>query len=133
MNSNKKINKTEAEWKQVLSDEVFHILREKGTERAFTGEYDKHFEAGTYLCAGCDTALFESNQKFDSHCGWPAFDKGKNGAVDEHVDKSFGMIRTEITCNTCGGHLGHVFNDGPTKTGLRYCINSLSLKFVPKA
>jgi len=132
MNSSK-VNKTEAEWKQLLSDKVFHILREKGTERAFTGEYDKHFEEGAYHCAGCDTQLFQSNRKFDSHCGWPAFDAADNNAVEEHTDKSFGMIRTEITCNTCGGHLGHVFNDGPTQTGLRYCINSLSLKFVPKA
>jgi len=130
MNSGK-VSKTEAEWKQLLSDEVFHILREKGTERAFTGEYDKHFEQGTYHCAGCDTPLFQSNQKFDSHCGWPAFDATSENAVDEHLDKSFGMVRTEITCNTCGGHLGHVFNDGPTKTGLRYCINSLALNFVP--
>jgi len=130
MNSGK-VSKTEAEWKQLLSDEVFHILREKGTERAFTGEYDKHFEQGTYHCAGCDTPLFQSNQKFDSHCGWPAFDATSENAVDEHLDKSFGMVRTEITCNTCGGHLGHVFNDGPTKTSLRYCINSLALNFVP--
>jgi len=132
MNS-EKVNKTEAEWRQLLSEEVFHILREKGTERAFTGEYDKHFEAGAYHCAGCNAQLFEANQKFDSHCGWPAFDAVKDSAVEEHTDKSFGMMRTEITCTTCGGHLGHVFNDGPTKTGLRYCINSLSLKFIPKA
>lgn len=125
-----KVNKTEKEWKAALSDEVFHILREKGTERAFTGEYDKHYEPGAYHCAGCGALLFKSNNKFDSHCGWPAFDAPvANETIDEHADNSFGMIRTEVTCNSCGGHLGHVFTDGPTKTGLRYCINSLALQF----
>lgn len=127
-----KVQKTEAEWKAELSEEVFHILRQKGTERPHTGTYNNHYEKGTYHCAGCDALLFESTQKFDSHCGWPAFDApAEKSIVQEHNDQSFGMVRTEVTCNDCGGHLGHVFTDGPTKTGLRYCINSLSLIFKP--
>jgi len=125
-----KVQKTEAEWKAELNEEVFHILRQKGTERPYTGEYNNHYEKGNYHCAGCDALLFESNHKFDSHCGWPAFDApAETTTIQEHKDHSFGMIRTEVTCKDCGGHLGHVFTDGPTKTGLRYCINSLSLTF----
>ena len=121
--------KTEEDWRKILTPEVYRILREKGTERAFTGEYDRHFEEGVYVCAGCDETLFTSQAKFDSHCGWPAFDQAYQGKVKEEKDTTFGMIRVEILCTSCGGHLGHVFSDGPTKTGLRYCVNSLALKF----
>ena len=125
------IKKSEADWKKELSDEEYRILREKGTERAFTGKYDIHFEDGSYHCAGCGSKLFDSGSKYDSGCGWPAFYKtAEEGAVVEKLDKSFGMIRTEVLCGKCGGHLGHVFPDGPSdKTGLRYCINSVSLDF----
>ena len=128
------IKKSEAEWREDLTEEQYRILREKGTERAFTGEYDIHFEDGVYHCAGCGTKLFESGSKYDSGCGWPAFYKtAAEGAVVEKLDKSFGMIRTEVLCGKCGGHLGHVFPDGPSdKTGLRYCINSASLDFESK-
>ena len=121
--------KTEKDWKEKLSPEAYHILREKGTERAFTGKYDKHFEKGVYVCAGCSTKLFDSSSKFNSHCGWPSFDSALNEKVSELKDTSHGMIRVEIVCSNCGGHLGHVFPDGPTQTGLRYCVNSLSLDF----
>jgi len=121
--------KTDKDWKKELSAEVYHILREKGTERAFTGKYNSHFEKGVYVCAGCTSELFESSSKFNSQCGWPAFDAAIGGKVSEEKDTSHGMIRVEILCANCGGHLGHVFPDGPTKTGLRYCVNSLSLDF----
>jgi len=130
----KAIQKTEEEWKKTLSPEQYHVLREKGTERPGTGEYNHHSEAGTYACAGCGTELFTSDQKFDSHCGWPSFDNNIAGGdrVKQIPDYSHGMIRTEIVCANCGGHLGHIFDDGPTATGQRYCVNSLSLKFIPK-
>lgn len=133
-NMSNKVNKTEEEWKKILSPEQYHILREKGTERPGTGEYNKHKEAGTYACAACGTELFTSEQKFDSHCGWPSFDNNIAGGdrVKQIPDFSHGMIRTEIVCANCGGHLGHIFDDGPTATGQRYCVNSLSLKFIPK-
>lgn len=121
--------KTDKDWKEILSPEAYHILREKGTERAFTGKYDKHFEKGVYVCAGCSMELFDSSSKFNSHCGWPSFDSALNEKVSELKDTSHGMIRVEIVCSNCGGHLGHVFPDGPTQTGLRYCVNSLSLDF----
>lgn len=124
-----KVNKTEKEWKAELSPEQYRILREKGTERPHTGQYNLHFDKGIYTCAGCNEQLFESDSKFDAHCGWPSFDKAIKGKVGYVKDKSLGMIRTEIICNNCGGHLGHVFNDGPTITGQRYCVNSLSLEF----
>jgi peptide-methionine (R)-S-oxide reductase len=125
---------TAAEWRERLSPERFHILREKGTERAFTGAYDKHYDAGEYFCAGCGQKLFESDAKYNSGCGWPAFTAPtEDGAIDEHRDTSFGMIRTEVTCSNCGGHLGHVFPDGPREAGgLRYCINSASIDFEPE-
>lgn len=122
--------KSEQEWQKQLSSEEYYVLRQKGTERPFTGEYNMHFEEGTYNCRGCNAPLFASDSKFDSHCGWPSFDAGiESGAIIEKLDKSHGMIRTEILCAKCGGHLGHVFNDGPTATGLRYCVNSLSISF----
>ncbi len=125
------LNKSEDEWKNELTEEEFYILRKKGTERPFTGKYDIHFEDGAYHCAGCGTKLFDSGSKYDSGCGWPAFYKtAEDGVVVEKLDKSHGMIRTEVLCGNCGGHLGHVFPDGPSdKTGMRYCINSVSLDF----
>jgi peptide-methionine (R)-S-oxide reductase len=133
-NMNKTVNKTEEEWKQQLGPERYHILREKGTERPFTGQYNIHSEKGIYTCGGCGTELFTSDQKFDSHCGWPSFDSeiGKGDRIKKIKDFSHGMIRTEIVCTACGGHLGHVFDDGPTQTGLRYCVNSLSIDFKPE-
>lgn len=124
------VQKTDAEWREQLTSAQYQVLRQKGTERPHTGEYDLHFEDGIYTCAGCGAELFSSDSKFDAHCGWPSFDKAlNNNTVKEVLDKSHGMIRTEIVCANCGGHLGHVFNDGPTETGMRYCINSVSLDF----
>ena len=128
----KEINLTDEEWQKKLTPEEYHILREKGTERPFTGKYDKFYEQGVYKCAGCDTELFISDTKYNSGCGWPAFYKSLPGKIDESSDNSFGMTRIEITCEKCGGHLGHVFNDGPQPTGLRYCVNSASLDFDPE-
>ena len=124
-----KNNLSEQEWKEKLTPEEYHILREKGTERPFTGEYDKFYEDGTYKCAGCGTELFSSSSKYDSGCGWPAFYEALPEKIEESEDNSFGMKRIEITCDNCGGHLGHVFNDGPQPSGLRYCVNSISLDF----
>jgi len=124
-----KVRKTEEEWRSELSAEQYSVLREKGTERPFSGEYDHVFEDGTYRCAGCGAELFLSEAKYDSGCGWPAFYAPASGeAIDEDSDMTFGMIRTEVMCSNCGGHLGHVFPDGPQPTGLRYCINSAALK-----
>jgi peptide-methionine (R)-S-oxide reductase len=126
--------KTDAEWRARLTPFQFHVLREKGTERAFTGEYWDHFRPGSYACAACGTALFRSEQKYDHGCGWPAFTEAiDTGLVAEHSDRTFGMVRTEVTCATCGGHLGHVFDDGPPPRKTRYCINSASLVFRPDA
>lgn len=125
------IKKTEQEWKEQLSANQFAILREAATERPFSGEYNMHFEKGIYTCAGCGEELFSSDSKFDANCGWPSFDKAiADGKIVERIDHSHGMTRTEILCANCGGHLGHVFDDGPTDTGLRYCVNSLSLDFT---
>ena len=123
------VEKTETEWKEQLGDKKFHILREKGTEYPHSGEYNLHYENGSYVCAGCQEPLFESNSKFDAHCGWPSFDESIPGKVKYIKDVTHGMARTEIVCANCGGHLGHVFNDGPTKTSQRYCVNSLSIDF----
>jgi peptide-methionine (R)-S-oxide reductase len=125
-----KIERTEAEWRAQLTPERYRILREKATERPFTGALTQNHETGNYHCAGCDAPLFESGAKFDSGCGWPSFMlPADSKAIAEHEDVSFGMRRVEVTCARCGGHLGHVFPDGPQPTGLRYCINSASLTF----
>ena len=127
------IQKPNEEWRKQLDPEQYQVLREKGTERAFTGKYWDMKDDGTYACAGCGQELFTSDTKFDSGCGWPSFYDPKNkDRVEYHEDISYGMHRVEVTCSRCGGHLGHVFPDGPEPTGQRYCINSASLKFEKK-
>ena len=129
-NDTTKVVKTEEEWKKFLTPEQYHVIREKGTESPFTGKLLLNKEKGVYTCAACGNELFTSDMKFDSHCGWPSFDKEiAGGKITTHVDSSFGMMRTEIMCAKCGGHLGHLFDDGPTETGARYCVNSLSIGF----
>lgn len=133
MDKPQKVNKTDKEWKAQLTDEQYRVLRQSGTERPFTGQFYLNKEDGMYICAGCETPLFSSETKFDSGCGWPSFmEPVQSENVKEVLDKSHGMIRTEIRCATCDGHLGHVFNDGPGANGLRYCINSVSLGFNKK-
>lgn len=128
--STREIEKTDEEWKGVLTPEQFRVLRQAGTEHAFSGEYWDSHEQGIYRCAGCGEELFDSSTKFDSGCGWPSFYEGLDPEkIEEHEDTSFGMRRVEVVCKKCGGHLGHVFPDGPKPTGMRYCINSASLKF----
>jgi len=129
----KKIDKSAEEWRQNLTPEQFHICREKGTERPFTGEYVHSKEPGIYKCVACGSQLFDSNTKFDSGTGWPSFYQPMEAeSVATAEDRAYGMVRTEVMCNACGAHLGHVFKDGPKPTGLRYCINSVSLKLDKK-
>jgi peptide-methionine (R)-S-oxide reductase len=131
----RKVTKTDEEWKAQLSPEEYYVLRQSGTERAFSGEYTDTKSEGVYSCRACGTELFRSDAKFDSHCGWPSFfDPSDSDAVEQRIDTSHGMRRVEVVCRTCGSHLGHVFDDAPqTPTGLRYCINSLSITHEPKA
>lgn len=132
-NNPKGVNRSEEEWRALLDDESYRVMRQAGTERPFTGEYNLFFESGTYCCKGCGTPLFTSESKFESGCGWPSFDREiARGTIKEVQDRSHGMIRTEIRCGTCDSHLGHVFPDGPTSTGTRYCVNSVCLKFNPE-
>ena len=125
-----RVVKTKAQWKSILTPEQYHILREKGTEQPYTGAYDKNNQAGTYHCAACGLAVFSSKAKYDSGTGWPSFwEPIHRTNVKEEEDRTLDMVRTEVNCRRCGGHLGHVFDDGPAPTGLRYCINSAALKF----
>lgn len=128
-----KISKSEAEWRMLLTADEYRVAREKGTERAFTGRYWDHHEEGTYMCVGCGMPLFDSHTKFESGSGWPSyFQPVAPDAVETETDRSHAMTRTEVHCARCGSHLGHVFPDGPKPTGLRYCVNSLSLRFKKK-
>lgn len=124
------VKHSEQEWQSILTPEQYYVLRQSGTERPFTGKYTLHFEKGTYVCAGCGTELFADTMKFESHCGWPSFDNEiAGGKIIKRVDNSHGMQRIEIICASCGGHLGHLFDDGPTASGLRYCVNSAAIEF----
>lgn len=126
----KRIERSEDEWKNILTPEQYHVLREKGTDLPFTGSLTYNKEEGVYYCAACGNELFTSDMKFESHCGWPSFDKEiEGGRIKTAIDRSHGMVRTEIMCARCDSHLGHLFDDGPTATGLRYCVNSTSLEF----
>jgi len=127
------VQKTDEEWRKTLTPEQFHVLREHGTERAGTSPLNKEKRKGAFACAGCDLPLFSSETKFESGTGWPSFWKPLANAVGTSVDKAFFMTRTEVHCRRCGGHLGHVFEDGPPPTGLRYCMNGVALKFTPDA
>lgn len=124
-----KVQKSDKEWREVLSDLEYKVLIEKGTEYPGTGEYNIFMKEGIYNCKGCDNPLFTSDQKFESNCGWPSFDNAIEGSVEYKNDYTLGMTRVEILCTNCGGHLGHVFNDGPTESGKRYCVNSVSIDF----
>jgi peptide-methionine (R)-S-oxide reductase len=128
-----KIEKSDEEWRKTLEPEQYHVLREHGTERPGSSPLNAEHREGEYFCAGCGKKLFESDAKFDAHCGWPSFSAAEEGAVESLIDKSHGMVREEVLCAQCGGHLGHVFPDGPRPTGLRYCMNGAALNFAPKA
>ncbi len=129
-----KVFKTDAEWRQQLDEQQYYVIRQKGTERAFTGRFWDHEDHGTYTCAACGLPLFDSEDKFESGTGWPSYTRPvEERNITEERDVTFGMVRTEILCSRCGGHLGHVFADGPAPTGLRYCVNSASLAFVPES
>lgn len=130
-NTQFEISKTEQEWRKVLTSEQFRVLRQHGTERAGSSPLDKEYSQGTFVCAGCNLPLFTSETKFDSGTGWPSFYAPIDGAVGSTIDQSFFMTRVEIHCHRCGGHLGHVFDDGPKPTGKRYCMNGVSMKFIP--
>lgn len=133
MENKLEINRTEEEWKKILTPEQFYVLRQKGTDRPFTGKFYIHKEKGMYNCAACGNELFSSDMKFDSDCGWPSFDREVAGGKIKQVrDTTHGMIRTEILCAKCGSHIGHIFDDGPTVTGQRYCVNSTSIAFEPE-
>ncbi|MBX7124842.1 MAG: peptide-methionine (R)-S-oxide reductase MsrB [Cyclobacteriaceae bacterium] len=129
----RRVEKPDMEWKKVLTPDEFHVTRQKGTERAFTGEYCEAHEPGLYACRCCETHLFDSSLKFDSGTGWPSFTQPVDvAAIQYHKDNAFGMVRIEVLCNVCDAHLGHVFPDGPAPSGLRYCINSASIRLVEK-
>ena len=126
------VTHSDAEWRQRLTPEQYHVLREHGTERSGSSPLDREKRAGTFACAGCDSPLFRSQDKFESGTGWPSFTQPIEGAVETSQDRSFFMVRTEVHCHRCGGHLGHVFEDGPPPTGLRYCMNGLAMTFEPE-
>lgn len=132
MNKNYPFYRSDQEWRKILTDEEYRILRQQGTEFPNSGQYNTHYEEGTYNCKGCSQPLYSSESKFDNGCGWPSYDQSIEGAIEYRKDTSLGMLRVEILCSNCGGHQGHVFDDGPTVSGKRYCVNSASIRFESK-